>query len=443
MGGDPRVLRGDPPLTVIPGGGFAYNAAMACPDTEGGVASDAGGAVSPPAMIPVARPWLVQDELDAVMRPLSRGWVVQGEEVRGFEADIAAHAGCAHAVAVTSCTNALHLSLVALGVGPGDVVLVPSFTYVATAHAVEHAGASVRFVDVDPATMNVEPADLERALAAAPDAKAFIPVHLFGMPARMEEMLAMTRPRGIKVVEDVACALGTFVGSRHAGTLGDTGCLSFHARKIVTTGEGGMILTDDAALAAFTRSARDLGASLSDRERHVRGLTLLPAFPMLGWNARMTDIQASIGRSQMTRLDDILERRRRIAARYDGAWNSLGPLAVPPVPGHGTHSYQSYVLRVRLEAFGGDLPRATAARNAFMAALKALGVDTRQGTHAVHALDYYRERCGTKPEDFPGALQADRLSVAVPLYPQMTEEEIRRVIDAVPQASHEALESLP
>jgi dTDP-4-amino-4,6-dideoxygalactose transaminase len=253
----------------------------------------------------------------------------------------------------------------------------------------------------------------------------------------MEEMLAMTRPAGILVVEDVACALGTFVGSRHAGTLGDTGCLSFHARKLVTTGEGGMILTDRDDVAVTARSARDLGASLSDRERHDKGLTLLPSFRMLGWNARMTDIQASIGRSQMARLDDILARRRHVAQRFDAAWAGAPGLAIPPTPEFGTHSYQSYVLRVRAEDFGRDVARATSARNAFMAALKARGVDTRQGTHAVHQLDYYATRCGTRPEDFPGALEADRTSVAVPLFPQMTDEEIEQVIDAVNEAAHE------
>ena len=251
--------------------------------------------------IPIAKPLIGPEELEAVRRPLESGWVVQGPEVRAFEEKVSAYTGAAHAVAASSGTTALHVALAALGVAPGDEVIVPAFTWVSTANVVHHLGGRAVFCDIDLETFNLDVAQLDGLVTAR--TVGIVPVHLFGLPAPMTEVLAVAHRRKLWVLEDCACSLGGWIGDVHTGLLGDLGCLSFHPRKSVTTGEGGMVITADEALAARARSLCDHGAATAPEEDGSGHAFLLSDYDGLGFNFRLTDIQGAIGGAQMDRLD--------------------------------------------------------------------------------------------------------------------------------------------
>ena len=371
--------------------------------------------------IPITRPSFADAESAAVAEVLASGWVSQGSRVAAFEDSFARHVGARHAIAVTSCTTALHLVLHALGVGEGDDVILPSFTFVASANAVEYCRARPVFVDVDLATFNLDVGRLEAAIT--PRTRAIIPVHLFGLSADMAAVGDVARRHGLAVIEDAACAVGTRHGDRHVGTLGQAGCFSFHPRKLITTGEGGMITTQDGALAERLRSLRSHAASVSDLARHGGGGFLLPAFAEVGFNYRMTDIQAAIGLVQLGKLDELLRRQIALAARYTEALRGISWLRTPSVPASGVHAFQAYVTLVT-----DDAPLS---RDGIAQRLEAQGIATRQGTHAVHALEYYRKRYGLNVDDCPMAWRADTHSLALPLFPQMSEAQQGRVVDAL------------
>lgn len=384
--------------------------------------------------IPITKPYFGEEERKAVLEPLDTGWVVQGPKVAEFENAFATYTGSRHAVATTSCTTALEVALAALGVGAGDEVIVPAFTWVATANVVELVGATPVFADIDLDTFNVDPAAVERAIT--PRTKVIMPVSLFGVSSPLGTIVELARHRGITVVEDDACAVGARYRSKHAGTLADIACFSFHPRKAITTGEGGMLITNDAAIAERARSLRDHGASVSDLERHGSARPyLLPEFEMVGYNCRMTDLQGAIGVVQLSRLEWLLEQRRRVAAAYDlafAAWDWLKPQRVPRECVHG---YQAYVCLFRPEPpTVGNLERLNRARNELMDRLQASGVATRPGTHAVHLLGYYARKYGLEPQDFPNAWIADHLTLTVPLYAQMTSAEQEYVVTALSRA---------
>ncbi|MGQ0732053.1 MAG: DegT/DnrJ/EryC1/StrS family aminotransferase [Acidobacteriota bacterium] len=382
---------------------------------------------APTVRIPITRPVIGDEELRAVQHPLESGWVVQGPYVKRFEDRFAAFVDAPHAVATTSCTTALHLAMAALGVKPGDEVIVPAFTWIATPNVVEYMGARPVFCDIDPATFNIDPVSAEASVT--PRTVGIIPVHLFGLCADMDAIETLARRHGIWVVEDAACGFGARLRGRHCGTFGAAGCFSFHPRKAITTGEGGMITTGDADLARLVSSLRDHGASRSDLARHEGTASFLLAdYPHLGYNFRMTDIQGALGCAQMDRAAWVLEHRQRVARTYDARLAGLEWLVRPVVPDGFDHGYQSYVCMFAPETQA----RATIEplhhrRNALMAAMEAGGVATRPGTHAPVLADYYRRKYAIAPEAFPHAWAADRLSVSLPIYPQMTEAEIDRV----------------
>ena len=384
--------------------------------------------------IPITKPFFGEEERRAILEPLESGWVVQGPKVAEFENAFAKYAGTENAVATTSCTTALEVALTALGVHAGDEVIVPAFTWVATANVVELVGATPVFADIDLETFNVDPAAVERAIT--PRTKVIMPVSLFGVSSPLGPILELARPRGIVVVEDDACAVGARYRSKHAGTLADIACFSFHPRKAITTGEGGMLITNDAAIAKLARSLRDHGASVSDLARHASARPyLLPDFEMVGYNFRMTDLQAAIGVVQLSRLDWLLEQRRRIAAAYDAVFEDWDWLTPQQVPADCVHGYQAYVCLFRPERpTVGNVERLSSARNALMDRLQADGVATRPGTHAVHLLAYYARKYGVAPQDFPNAWMADRLTVTIPLYSQMTDSEQEYVVTALLRA---------
>jgi len=381
--------------------------------------------------VPIARTQLTEDEIQSVLAPLNSGWLVQGPKVREFEEKWSAFTGAQHSIAVTSCTTALHLSLAALGFGPGDEAIVPAFTWIATANVVEHLGGKVVFCDIDLDTFNLDVAQLESKITSR--TKAILPVHLFGLAADMAAINDLAKKHHLWIVEDAACGFGTRYKGQHVGTFGDAGCFSFHPRKSITTGEGGMITTQSSELAEKLRRLRDHGAAMSDLQRHLGARPyLLADHPDAGYNQRMTDIQAALGAAQMDRAQAIIQERQRLASRYDDAFANLPWLKVPACPEGFEHSYQSYPCLFLPEPITQEsIPRINQARNAWMDSLQQVGISTRPATHAVHMLKFYREKYHLKPEHFPNAWAANDCSISLPLFHGMTEAEQSYVIDKV------------
>jgi perosamine synthetase len=384
--------------------------------------------VTPTEQIPITKAVFGDEELRAVQLPIETGWVVQGPYVAQFEQVFAEYVGTPNAIAASSCTTAMHLAVVALGLSRGDEVVVPAFTWVSTPNVVEYMGAKPVFCDIDLETFNADPAAIDAAVTAR--TVGLFPVHLFGLCAAMDGVLATANRGALWVIEDAACAFGGWIGDRHAGTFGDFGCFSFHPRKSITTGEGGMVTTQDGGRAALVRSLRDHGATRTDLTRHTRkGAFLLAEYPHVGFNYRMTDIQGSLGVAQMARADAVLDGRRERAARYDELLADVEWLRTPSVPAGHTHGYQAYVCLFSPEEPSlANVDRLNGRRNALMQTLEERGIATRQGTHAPVILDVYAERYGLRREQFPNAVMADRLSLALPLYPQMTDADQERVV---------------
>ena len=394
--------------------------------------------------IPIARTNLTEAEINSVLDPLRSGWLVQGPKVREFEEKWSSFTGSKHSIAVTSCTTALHLSLAALGFGPGDEAIVPAFTWISTANVVEHLGGRVVFCDIDLDTFNIDPEKIEAKITAK--TKAILPVHLFGLAADMEAINAIARQHKLWVVEDAACGFGSRYHGQHVGTQGNTGCFSFHPRKAITTGEGGMVTTQDDKLAEKIRRLRDHGAAMSDLQRHLGARPyLLADHPDAGYNQRMTDLQAALGSAQMDRATDIITERQRLASRYDQAFENLAWLQTPAQLHGYEHGYQSYPC-----LFQPDRAKAAARhskkaeikdinteRNLWMDQLQQQGISTRPATHAVHMLAFYRQKYQLKPEDFPNAFAANDCSISLPLFHGMMKDEQDFVIEVINQKRSE------
>jgi dTDP-4-amino-4,6-dideoxygalactose transaminase len=372
--------------------------------------------------VQIALPCTGEDEWHALREPLASGWLTQGPRVGAFEQAFARRHRVKHALATTSCTTALHLALAALGIGPGDEVIVPSFTWVASANAVLYCGAKPLLCDVDRRTYNIDPRSV--AATITPRTKAVIAVHLFGLCADMDGLRAVLPP-GVRVIEDAACAAGAAYRGTPAGGLGDLACFSFHPRKSITTGEGGMLVTNDDALAARANVLRNHGASISEEQRHHGPQPyLLASFDELGFNYRMTDLQAAVGLVQLGKLDGFVEERARWARFYAEQLADVEWLRHPIQPNEGGHAWQAYVTYV-------DPARAPMPRNAIMAELHRLGVDTRPGTHAVHMLGFYRERFGSAVDDLPAARDCERHTMAIPLHNRMSQHDYAYVVECI------------
>lgn len=388
--------------------------------------------------VPIARTDLTEEEMYSVLEPLQSGWLVQGPQVAAFQEKWSAFTGAPHSIAVTSCTTGLHLSLAALGFGPGDEAIVPAFTWISTANVVEHLGGRVVFCDIDLNTFNIDVEQIESKIT--PATKAIMPVHLFGLAADMNPINALAKKHNLWVIEDAACGFGSLYHGNHVGTLGDTGCFSFHPRKAITTGEGGMVTTADTVLAEKIQRLRDHGAAMSDLQRHLGPKPyLLADHPDAGYNQRMTDIQGAIGSKQMDRADAIVAERRRLAAMYDAAFAHLYWLQTPHEPKGVLHGYQSYpCLFLPQKVANGDIDGVHEARNAWMDDLQKAGISTRPATHAVHMLSFYAEKYELSPADFPNAYAANHCSISLPLFHGMTADEqayvIKKVLEFQPVA---------
>jgi dTDP-4-amino-4,6-dideoxygalactose transaminase len=382
-------------------------------------------------MIPITKAVFDESDLEMIQEPLKSGWVVQGKFVKEFEDRFAAMTKSQHAVATSSCTTALHIAVAALGIKPGDEVLVPAFTWIATANCVEDMGARPVFVDIDLKTFNIDVGQIERHIT--PRTRAIIPVHLFGLSADMAPIMEIARKHNLFVIEDAACSFDSWYRGQHTGTFGDFGAFSFHPRKAITTGEGGMITTQRDDLATLSRTLRDHGASRSDLDRHHQQYSfLLAEYHHLGYNFRMTDIQGALGVSQMKKADRIMASRREGATRYDELLKDFGWLDLPYKHEDYVHGYQSYVCLFRPEK--PDLAhceRLFDCRNAIMASMESEGIITRQGTHAPPHLHYYAEKYRIAPADYPNAYMAERLSLTLPLFAGMTSEESEQVVSAL------------
>lgn len=381
--------------------------------------------------IPISKPYFDNEDKEIIQKPLESGWVVQGPFVKEFEESFAKFIKMSHAIATSSCTTALHLGLVAMGIKREDKVVLPSFTYVASANAIEYVGAIPVFCDISLETFNIDTDKLKEILQNNSDIKAIMPVHLFGLCANMTEIMKLAKEYDVKVIEDCACGFDSWILNKHCGSFGDCGCFSFHPRKALSTGEGGMVVTHNESLNKHIRSLRDHGASKSDLERHLKSDGfLLPEFNEVGFNYRMTDIQGALGVSQMKKSRFLMDKRREIANKYNQSLKDIKEIQTPQAPQGYIHGYQSYVV-----LFGANMNPALkevedlGKRRIFiMRELEKCGIATRQGTHAVHTLGYYKNKYNIKNEDFLKSYAAQELSISLPLYPQMSNEEFDYVI---------------
>ena len=372
--------------------------------------------------IQISTPSLGEGEVQAVAEVLRSGWLTQGPRVAQFEREFAALHQAKHAIAVTSCTTGLHLALAAMGIGPGDEVVVPAFTWVATANAVLYCGATPVLADIELDTFNVAPHEVIRRVTSR--TRAVIVVHLFGLCANVDE-IRESLPSNIPIIEDCACAAGATYKGRYAGTLGKAGVFSFHPRKSVTTGEGGMILTNDDELARVSDQLRNHGAAVSEETRH-RGPRpyLLPEFSVLGYNYRMTDLQGAVGVVQLKKLNEIVAERQKWADFYRTELGEVEWLRLPLDPRDGRHAWQSFVTYV-------DPLTSLKSRNDLMDNLHSKGIATRPGTHAIHMLKYYKSRFNFCPSDYPNAQLANDNSMAIPLHNMMSSEDYRYVANTL------------
>jgi perosamine synthetase len=392
------------------------NARMGLQDSviEASNAATPGSGVSP---IAFSRPFFGEAEAAAAAEAIRSGWVVGGPRLAEFEARFAAICGARHAVGVSSWTTGAFLVLHAWGIGPGDEVIVPSLTFIATVNVIRHVGATPVFADVDAATYNLDPADAARKVTSR--TRAIMPVDQIGLPCAIDAFNALARRQGLRVVDDAACAFASRNEGRPVGSLAEVTIFSLHARKVITTGEGGMIVTDDAKLAERLRRLRHQGMSLSDFARHKAAPTVFESYPEIGFNFRMTDIQAAIGLAQLDRLDDILARRRTVAERFQRALADHPRFIPPHVPARMAPNWQSYQIALRA---GAPLNR-----NAVMDRLHAMGVPTRRGVMASHLEPPYRAMKASLPNTEKLAAQ----TLQLPMHPALDSVQQDRVVAAL------------
>jgi perosamine synthetase len=369
--------------------------------------------------IPFLKPWLGEEEVAAVRDVILSGWVSLGPKVAEFERAMAMLVGAQHAVATNAATTALHLALLVAGVRPGDEVLCPSFTCMATANAIILAGATPRFVDIEPRTYNIDARDAE--LRLTPRTRAIMMVDQIGLPADLDACLALSRKRDLILIEDAATALGARYKQRLPGGSGVPACFSFHPRKMITTGEGGMLVTDNAQWAERARILRSAGASVSDLVRHQAKGVIVQEYLEAGCNYRMTDLQAAIGLVQLTKLDRMLAARRQQAELYDRALADLEEVEPPYVPPYVAHAYTSYCIRIR--------PSARASAHELVTRMAERNVSCRHGIQPLHLEPYFRDKMPGL--SLPETEAAAHDTLFLPIFPGLTEQDQQQVVAAL------------
>jgi dTDP-4-amino-4,6-dideoxygalactose transaminase len=398
-----------------------------------------------PARIPITAPVLDERELEAVARPLRSGWLTQGPEVAAFEREVADYVGAAHACAVSNCTTALHLALCAVDLGAGDEVITVSHSFIATANAIRYCGGVPVFVDIDQATFNIDPSKIEAAITSR--TRGILCVHQIGLPCAIHDVVDIARRHGLWVVEDAACAIGSEVlrdgvWERIGGPHGDIACFSFHPRKVITTGDGGMITTSRPEWDAKFRLWRQHGMSIPDAVRHGATRVVVESYDMLGYNYRLTDLQAAVGREQLRRLPDIIAARRRAAERYATLLGGIPGLRLPVEPSWARTNWQSYCV---------GLPD-DCEQQAVMQHLLDAGIASKRGVMCTHRTPAYTQqpwRCGAaaQPCDHAGCThlraseQAEDRSLMLPLYPGLSQPDQDRVAVALAEACAAAVAS--
>jgi dTDP-4-amino-4,6-dideoxygalactose transaminase len=379
-------------------------------------------------MIPVARPWMDDREADAARRAILSGWVTQGPEVAAFEQEFASAVGADHACAVSSCTTALHLALLAFGVGPGDEVVTVSHSFVATANAIRHCGATPVFVDIELETSNIDPPRVEAAISAR--TKAILCVHQLGLPCDLAALVPLAASKGLPLIEDAACAAGSEIlwhgaWQRIGRPHGEVACFSFHPRKLLSTGDGGMLTTENVVLDRKFRLLRQHGMSVSDSVRHASPTVVTESYAVLGYNYRLTDIQAAVGREQLQRLPAMVARRRELADRYTQQLSGLSAVAAPREPAWARSNWQSYAVRLQ----------PTLNRQQVMQRMLDDGIATRRGVINAHSEPAYpHDAWRAAPGGLGNSEQVAATSIVLPLYHQMTIEDQDRVIAALTRA---------
>ena len=375
--------------------------------------------------IPIAKPYIGLEEEMAVLEALRSGWLSQGPRVAEFENQFAAFVGAKHAVAVSSCTTALHLAFVVAGIAPGDEVLCPSLSFIATANAIRYVGATPIFVDVDPVTYNIDPNRLEAAITS--HTRAILAVHQIGLPAAMDEINEIARRHNLLVIEDAACAIGSEYLGRRIGTPHSwMACFSFHPRKILTTGEGGMITTNDDEISARLRTLRQHAMTVSDVARHSAKNMIVESYEEVGYNFRMTDLQAVIGIVQLGRVKGFIERRRHLAVRYTVELSKLGWLKPPSEPEGLRHNFQSYMARLTKDA--------PVSRDQLMQGLLDRGISTRRGIMAAHREKPYVNSRWDR--ELPETNAAADNCIILPLFHEMTDQEQALVLEGVQEIAN-------
>jgi len=380
--------------------------------------------------LPFAAPLLGDEEIDEVVHCLRSGWLTTGHKVKQFEREFGEFIGAKHALAVNSCTAALHLALEAVGVGPGDEVITTPMTFTATAAVIEHLGARPVFADVTAQTLNIDPAEIQRRLS--PRTKAILPVHFAGQACDMDAIAEVARGAGVPVIEDAAHAIPTRYKGRMVGTLSDVTCFSFYATKNVTTGEGGMVVTDRDDIMERMRLMHLHGMSKDAWKRYTQNGSWSYEILAPGFKYNLTDIAAAIGIHQLRKCHAFHRRRLGIADQYDAAFAGLPGVSIPRVQDRESHGWHLYVIQI-------DPERLTIDRDAFIDRLIARNIGVSVHFIPLHVHPYYRERYALQPSDFPNAWAAYERIVSLPIYAKMTDDDVRHVIDAVREIAQEAV----